>query len=220
MSSTTRQMSFNLPVSTAMTRDDFILDDANQSAFDVVVAWPDWPANIVILAGPVGSGKSHLAAIYAEMAAAVSLNAAELPPPSGLSDLQNAALLLEDAHRPKLDETRLFHLLNHVREQASTLLITTRTWPDSWPLTLPDLRSRLRAAHPLELNEPSDQLLRQVMVKLFSDRQLTVDPRVLDYLLVRMERSLSAAGRLVDDLDRLSLERGRAITRQLASELL
>ena len=220
MSSTTWQMSFNLPVSTAMTRDDFILDDANHTAFEVVTTWPDWPANIVILAGPVGSGKSHLAAIYVEMAAAVSLNAADLPLPADLSELGGAALLLEDAHRVQLDETRLFHLLNHVREQGSTLLITTRTWPDSWPLTLPDLRSRLRAAHPLELNEPSDRLLRQVLVKLFADRQLTVEARVLDYLLVRMERSLSAAGQLVDDLDRLSLERGRAITRQLASELL
>lgn len=100
------------------------------------------------------------------------------------------------------------------------MLITSRSWPDSWPLSLPDLRSRLRAAHPLELNEPGDHLLRQVVVKLFADRQLTVEARVLDYIIVRMERSLSAAGRLVDDLDRKSLEEGRPITRQLAADIL
>lgn len=220
MSPTARQMSFDLPVASAMTRDDFILDDANQKAFDIIVAWPDWPSNVVVLAGPVGSGKSHLAAIHGQQSGATHLNNDELPKPEDLPLLGNAPVIIEDAYAVQLDETRMFHLLNHIRERDTTLLITSRSWPDSWPLTLPDLRSRLRAAYPLELNEPGDQLLRQVLVKLFADRQLTIETRVLDYILVRMERSLSAAGRLVTDLDRLSLEEGRPITRQLAADVL
>lgn len=215
-----KQMSFDLPIASAMTRDDFILDDANRIAFDVIVSWHQWPANVVILAGPVGSGKSHLAAIHSQQSGAVFLANDDLPKPEDLPILGNAPLIVEDAHKVQLDETRMFHLLNHVRERATTMLITSRSWPDSWPLSLPDLRSRLRAAHPLELNEPGDHLLRQVVVKLFADRQLTVEARVLDYIIVRMERSLSAAGRLVDDLDRKSLEEGRPITRQLAADIL
>lgn len=215
-----KQMSFDLPIASAMTRDDFILDDANRIAFDMIVSWPQWPANVVILAGPVGSGKSHLAAIHSQQSGAVFLTNDDLPKPEDLPILGNAPLIVEDAHKVQLDETRMFHLLNHVRERATTMLITSRSWPDSWPLSLPDLRSRLRAAHPLELNEPGDHLLRQVVVKLFADRQLTVEARVLDYIIVRMERSLSAAGRLVDDLDRKSLEEGRPITRQLAADIL
>lgn len=220
MSPVAGQMSFDLPIASAMTREDFILDGANQKAFDMIVSWPDWPTDVIVLAGPVGSGKSHLAAIHSQQSGAKLLNNDDLPKPEDLPVLGSTPVIVEDAYAVQLDETRMFHLLNHVRERASTLLITSRSWPDSWPLTLPDLRSRLRAAHPLELNEPGDQLLRQVMVKLFADRQLTIEPRVLEYILVRMERSLSAAGRLVTDLDRLSLEQGRPITRQLAADVL
>ncbi|MGJ8532599.1 MAG: hypothetical protein ACSHYC_10515 [Alphaproteobacteria bacterium] len=220
MSPVAGQMSFDLPIASAMTREDFILDAANQKAFDMIVSWPDWPSDVIVLAGPVGSGKSHLAAIHSQQSGATLLNNNDLPKPEDLPVLGSTPVIVEDAYAVQLDETRMFHLLNHVRERASTLLITSRSWPDSWPITLPDLRSRLRAAHPLELNEPGDQLLRQVMVKLFADRQLTIEPRVLEYILVRMERSLSAAGRLVTDLDRLSLEQGRPITRQLAADVL
>lgn len=216
----TRQMSFDLPVQAAMSVEDFIIDEANRNAFEVVSNWPDWPTNVMVLAGPVGCGKSHLAAIYATLSSSIRLNADDLPKPEDLPQLANNPILVEDIHRVKLDETKLFHLLNHIREQTTTLLVTSRTWPESWGLKLPDLKSRLRAAHPLELNEPSDTLLKHVLVKLFSDRQLTVEERVLDYLLVRMERSLSAAGELVEKLDRLSLERNRPITRQLASEVI
>lgn len=215
----TQQMSFDLPVQAAMSLEDFIVDETNRIAFDIVSNWPSWPANVVVLAGPVGCGKSHLAAIYASLSSSVLLHADDLPDPEDLPQLADRPVLIEDIHRAQLDETKLFHLLNHMREQASTLLITSRTWPESWTLELPDLRSRLRAAHPLELNEPSDTLLKRVLVKLFADRQLNVEERVLDYLLVRMERSLSAAGVLVEKLDRLSLERSRPITRQLASEV-
>ncbi len=220
MAPSARQMSFDLPIASAMSRDDFIRDDTNRIAFDMIVSWPDWPSNVVVLAGPVGSGKSHLAAIHSQQSGAIFLANDDLPKPEDLPVLGNTPVIVEDAHSVQLDETRMFHLLNHVRERATTMLITSRSWPDSWPLTLPDLRSRLRAAHPLELNEPGDQLLRQVMVKLFADRQLTIEPRVLDYIIVRMERSLSAAGRVVNDLDRLSLEEGRPITRQLAADIL
>jgi len=220
MAPSARQMSFDLPIASAMSRDDFIVDDTNRNALDMIVSWPDWPSNVVVLAGPVGCGKSHLAAIHSQQSGAAFLPNDDLPKPEDLPVLGNTPVIVEDAHIVQLDETKMFHLLNHVRERATTMLITSRSWPDSWPLTLPDLRSRLRAAHPLELNEPGDQLLRQVMVKLFADRQLTIEPRVLDYIIVRMERSLSAAGRVVNDLDRLSLEEGRPITRQLAADIL
>ncbi|MEP0519201.1 MAG: DnaA/Hda family protein [Hyphomicrobiales bacterium] len=212
-------MSFDLPVQAAMSREDFIVDDANRNAFDIVTNWPNWPSNTIILAGPVGCGKSHLSSIYTTLSSSTTIDANALPYAEDLPQIADSPLLIEDIHKAKLDETRLFHLLNHTREQGSFLLITSRTWPESWALELLDLRSRLRAAHPLELNEPSDSLLKRVLVKLFADRQLNVEERVLDYLLVRMERSLSAARDLVEMLDRLSLERSRPITRQLASEV-
>ncbi|PCJ90509.1 MAG: hypothetical protein COA52_10020 [Hyphomicrobiales bacterium] len=219
MASPHQQMSFELPPLSGMTREDFIVDEANRLAFEQITAWPQWPADTLVLAGPVGSGKTHLAAIHAQQSGALKFDCAKLPTPEELHEFGDRALIVENGHSANLDETRLFHMMNHVREFGSRLLITTRSWPESWSLELPDLKSRLRAAHPLELNEPGDTLLRQVLVKLFADRQLSVDAKVLDYLLVRMERSLSEASRIVEQLDRLSLERSRPITRQLAAEL-
>ncbi len=219
MSSPHQQMSFELPPLAGMALDDFIVDDANRQAFELITTWPRWPTDTLILAGPIGSGKTHLAAIHAQQSGAAEFDSANLPTPQELDKIGARALIVENNHSAALDETRLFHMMNHVREFGTQLLITTRSWPETWSLSLPDLKSRLRAAHPLELNEPGDTLLRQVLVKLFADRQLSVDKKVLDYLLVRMERSLLEAARIVEKLDRLSLERNRPITRQLAAEL-
>lgn len=215
-----RQMSFDLPVYAAMSSEDFMIDETNKRAFEYISKWPSWQNGLVVLAGPIGTGKSHLAKIYQTQASALKLDGNRLPEGEALPDLEKKAVLIEDIHKAQIDQTRLFHLLNYVKEQSSTLLITSRTWPDSWGLELPDLTSRMRAAHPLELNEPSDKLLSQVLVKLFADRQLQVDKRVVDYLLIRMERSLSAAGQIVQILDKASLDRSRPITRQLVAEFL
>lgn len=216
------QLALTLPVDPALSSDDFVIGNANWTAYQHLFSWPDWPSRICLLAGPVGSGKTHLSSIFAQHADALVLSPNALPSASDLAALDRPVLVLEDAHHTEKTpefEARLFHLINHVQEQQGALLLTSRSWPDTWGLDLPDLRSRLRAATPMELFEPDDDLLRQVLTKLFADRQLDVDLRVLDYIVVRMERSLAAAGALVEALDRLSLERSRPITRPLAAEL-
>ena len=120
----------------------------------------------------------------------------------------------------RLDEKALFHLLNLAREQESWLLLTARMPPASWPIALPDLRSRALALPMVEIGHPDDRLLHLVLVKLLSDQQLATDPGVVDYLSARMERSLGTARSLVGCLDRLSLEHARPITRALAAEAL
>jgi len=127
---------------------------------------------------------------------------------------------VEEADEPGLTERALFHLLNAARARGASVLITAHAIPSDWGLTLPDLVSRLRAAQPAFLGPPDDELLKRVMVKLFADRQIEVEPGVLDYLVTRMERSFAAATRIVDALDRESLARGRRVTRALAAELL
>jgi chromosomal replication initiation ATPase DnaA len=129
-------------------------------------------------------------------------------------------VLIEDADRNGFDDRTLFHIINNVRQHGHTLLITSRLWPMSWPVELADLRSRLKAATVVEIGEPDDELLSQVIVKLFSDRQLFVEDRLVAYMVARMERSLEAAQTLVERLDRLALARGSRITRTLAQEVL
>ncbi len=129
-------------------------------------------------------------------------------------------MLIEDIDRNGFDETALFHLINAVREHGTAALITTRLWPAGWNVSLPDLASRLKAATVVEIGEPDEELLAQVLVKLFADRQVKVDDKLIFWLVARMERSLAAAQRIVTRLDQLALARGSRITRALAAEVL
>lgn len=202
----------------AVSRDDLLISDPLSAAVSIVDSWPVWPSPVVILMGPVGSGKSHLATIWQQKSSAVSVH-----PTAGSDAATHAAqgpVLFEDVDRLGFDDTALFHVINSVREHGQTLLMTTRQWPMSWPVELPDLRSRLKAATMVEIGEPDDALLAQVLVKLFSDRQLAVDDKIISFIVARMERSLDAAQTLVEDIDHLALARGAKITRALASEVL
>ncbi|ARO29565.1 MULTISPECIES: DnaA regulatory inactivator HdaA [unclassified Rhizobium] len=202
----------------ATGRDDLLISERLAAAVSIVDAWPNWPSPVVVLAGPVGSGKSHLAGIWKEHSGAEIIH-----PKAGSNAAVTAAngpVLFEDADRLGFDDNTLFHVINSVRENGTSLLMTSRLWPMSWPVLLPDLRSRLKAATVVEIGEPDEALLSQVIVKLFADRQLYIDDKLVLYIVNRMERSLNAAQMIVERLDRLALSRGTKITRSLAAEVL
>lgn len=215
-----KQLPLSLPHEPALGRADFLVGEANSDATAFIDAWPDWPASIVLLIGPAGSGKSHLARAWAERSKAVIVRAEELELEDPLRLVLSGAVVVEDADDPSLDEKALFHLINVARGRGASLLITAHSVPAEWGLSLPDLISRLRAAQPACLGPPDDDLLRRVLVKLFADRQLEPDVGLIDYILTRMERSFAAANALVDALDRESLARGRRVTKALAGEIL
>ena len=202
----------------ARGRDDLLVSGPLSAAVAIVDAWPAWPSPVVVLAGPVGSGKSHLANIWRERAGAADIH--PLPGSAAAAAAAAGPVIFEDADRRGFSDTELFHVINSVRENGHSLLMTSRLWPVSWPVTLPDLRSRLKAATVVEIGEPDEELLAQVMVKLFADRQLYIDDKLVGYIVNRMERSLGAAQDIVDRLDRLALARGTRITRLLAAEVL
>ncbi|MEZ5872601.1 MAG: hypothetical protein R3D32_12305 [Nitratireductor sp.] len=211
-----RQLPLELPFSSATARDDLIVSPANIQAVNLIDSWPDWPAHAVILHGPVGTGKSHMARIWAEQADALMMNGARLADWKPGND-GGYCFVVEDIARNVVMDEVLFHLLNHARAHGGHCLMTSREPPSDWGVQLPDLQSRLRAATLVEISAPDDTLLRQVIVKLFADRQLAVDPGVVDYLVTRMERSLGAAGALVAEIDHEALARRSAVTRSLAS---
>ncbi|MDJ0929636.1 DnaA/Hda family protein [Breoghania sp.] len=216
---TPRQLPLELPYEAALGRDDFLVGDCNRAAFDLITSWPDWPSDFVLLAGPVGAGKTHLVSIWRQSSGAQIIPASSLGSQDMLAVVRDGPVAVEDAHGG-LDEEALFHLLNAARDASRQVLITSRTWPAAWNLTLPDLASRLRLATPVEVAEPDDDLLRRLLVKLFADRQLSVDLPVIEYLVVRMERSLEAANRIVATLDREALAARRRITRPMAATVL
>jgi chromosomal replication initiation ATPase DnaA len=220
MRETPKQLAFDLPLDPRFGAEDFLVSPSNEQAYGLIESWPDWPDTILLLVGPRGSGKSHLASIWATNARAWTVDASGITQDKVPHLVSNGALAIEDMDRGERDEAALFHLLNLARERKASLLITSETPPDRWSLRTPDLLSRLRLAPSVSLEAPDDALLKAVLVKLFVDRQLVVDTSVVDYIALRIERSLAKASELVALLDREALSRGRRVSRAIAAEIL
>ena len=214
-----RQLALALDHAESFAREDFLASGCNESALNLIDRWPDWPGRVMVLVGPAGAGKSHLAAIWAERAGARVAAARALDRSNPLAALATGALVLEDLTPGEFDEPALFHLLNLAREESAYLLITASSQPAGWLTGLPDLASRLRAIPVVTLSAPDDELLRAVLVKLFADRQLAVDESLVSYLMTRLERSFPAARAAVERLDREAMQRKRPVSRALAAEL-
>jgi chromosomal replication initiation ATPase DnaA len=211
------QLPLALPHAPSYGREDFVPGPSNEAALKLIESWPDWPSPVVLLVGPPGAGKTHLVHIWTSLSAGEIIKASSLAAVDVRTMPSGAALAVEDIPAEAVPEEHLFHLMNSAREAGATLLLTSRTPAELWRVQLPDLRSRLRLAAPASLGAPDDELLRKVLVKLFADRQLLVEKAVVDYLISRMERSLSAAVSLVERLDREALAAGRRITRPMAA---
>src|SRR3979411_2972820 len=196
-----RQLAFALPHAESLTRDNFLEGPANAAALALVDNWPDWPNRIMLLTGPQGSGKSHLASIWAEQAGARSTSAHALTAAAVPGALATGAVVVEDLKSSDVDERALFHLMNLAREDQAFVLITARVPPSTFDIELRDLQSRLRAVPTVSLLPPDDQLFRGLIVKFCADRQLTVDETVVSYLTTRIDRSYSAVRQAVELLD-------------------
>jgi chromosomal replication initiation ATPase DnaA len=209
-----------LPHAESLTRDNFMEGPANAAGLSLIESWPDWPNRIMLLVGPEGSGKSHLAAIWAERSGARATSAHALTAASVPGALATGALAVEDLKPAEFDDRAMFHLLNLAREDGAYILITARIAPAAFEIELRDLKSRLRAVPVVSLLPPDDLLFRGLIVKFCADRQLSIDESVVNYLATRIERSYAAARQAVDLLDTEALRLGRPVTRALAAELL
>ncbi len=213
------QLALALDHAESLAREDFLAGPSNTAALGLIERWPDWPSRTVLLRGPEGAGKSHLAAIWAQQTGARTLSLRALERADVPGALATGALVAENLAEGQFDESALFHLLNLAREERAYVLITTRIVPTAGRIELPDLASRLRALPVVTLAAPDDTLLRAVIVKLFADRQLAVDESLVSFLTNRIERSFAAARAAVARLDREALRLHRPVTRALAGEL-
>ena len=214
-----RQLVLALDHAISFAREDFLEGPSNAKALALIERWPDWPDRLAVLVGPEGSGKSHLAAIWAQMTGARILSAKLL----GETDLPHAfatgALVVEDLEPEGLNERALFHLINMAREQQVDVLLTARTAPAAFGVSIRDLNSRLRVLPVVALDAPDDALLRMLIVKLAADRQLAVDEALVNYLANRIERSFAGVRAAIALLDEEALRQHRPVTRALAAEL-
>jgi len=215
-----RQLNLDLPHRAALGAEDFLVSECNRGAVRLIDSWPDWRDNAQLIIGPAASGKTHLARVWQARSSAETLTPTGLD--VGLLDStgEGTPLIIEDVDRADYDEKALFHLLNLAREKRLFVLLSARDAPNRFDCSLPDLRSRLNALPAVRIGAPDDALLKTVMLKHFADRQLSIDPRVLDFLALRIERSLAAAAVAVAAIDRAALGSGRKLSRQFVAEVL
>lgn len=214
------QLVLNLPHREALGAEDFFVSQSNARAVDLIDAWPNWPHSAAVVVGPHGSGKSHLAHVWQLRSGAQMLKASDVVETNISPPEERQAVVVEDIDLGVGDERALFHILNLAREAQFSVLVTSRHAPGELQIKLPDLRSRLRALPVVSIAMPDQALLKAVLIKLFEDRQLVVEPNVVNYLSTRMERSLEVANYLVQTIDKLALAKKRPITRALAAQAL
>jgi chromosomal replication initiation ATPase DnaA len=214
------QLTFDLPHRSALGAEDFLVSACNEAAVAVVDRWPDWPHWAMIVGGPGGCGKSHLVNVWRSRSGGAVVMARDVEEGTLAGFAQAGALAVENVDEGIKDERLLFHALNMAAEQKLSLLLTCRAPPGEMRIALPDLRSRLRALPYVAIAPPDEALLRALLVKLFADRQLSVEPHVISFLALRIERSADAARLIVAEIDRLALASHRKVTRALAAQAL
>jgi chromosomal replication initiation ATPase DnaA len=212
-----RQLRFELRRALPFRREEFAVSPKNAEAVRLLDTWPHWHAGCLALVGPEGSGKTHLARVWAEDVGAALIGARTR---QSLAALEGRPVLFEDADRAQDDEL-LFHLINMAGGDGGGLLLTARTLPSTWPASLPDLRSRLNAVTVAELPTPDGVILEGVLRKLFRERNIEPSDDLIGYLLKRIERSGPAALAIVEQLDEAAAEgEQRPVSRALARQFL
>lgn len=215
-----RQLALELPHEESLSRDDFLEGAGNSQALALIDGWPDWPNRVMLLSGAEGSGKSHLAAIWAEIAGARTISAHLLTIENVPVALATGAIVVDDLDPATLDHRALFHLLNLAREDDAYVLLTCRLPQTLFDIELRDLQSRLRAVPMVTVDPPDDALLRALIVKFCADRQMSVDEALVSYLTTHIERSVAGARRAVVQLDAEALRLRRPVTRALAVDVM
>ncbi|SNR55429.1 chromosomal replication initiator DnaA [Puniceibacterium sediminis] len=217
-----RQLKFNLPFRPALGRGDFYVSRANALATTQIDRWRDWPGRKLVLTGPQGAGKTHLAHVWSAESGATILQSSDLPD-ADIPQLAGGNVCVEDVPMIASNdaaEQALFHLHNLTLAQGNSLLLTALNPPSQWQLGLPDLTSRVMGTQMARLSAPDDDLLSAVLAKLFADRQIVPAPDAISYLVRHMPRSFAMAGRMVDAIDDAALGTPKGASRLLASKVL
>ncbi len=216
-----KQLVFDLPIRTSMTRGDFFVSEANAAAIGLMDQPQSWPNGRLIIVGPKGAGKSHLANVWHHETGAEVLQAETLEGEDIAARGTAPALIVEDIDRlPGPAEENAFHLLNLMLSGGGRILMTSRAAPTALDVNLPDLASRLQGSGVGHLDSPDDALLSQLVLKLFADRQINPEPALIPWLVARLERSFEAVELAVEKLDTTALSKGQNVTRALARSVL
>ena len=206
-------------------KEDFMVAACNHEAFALVDSWPAWPFFAICIYGPEGCGKTHLATMFAHNVANLANWPYKVPVVRAkdirfetLQLFEKCSCLIVEELSENVDNEALFHLYNHYRNEGGYILFTAAQAPARTRFTLPDLQSRMNIVPSVAINEPDDEMLSALILKLFTDRQIMVAPEIINYILLNMQRSFAYARKLVAEIDSICLARKRAVSLAIVKE--
>ena len=214
------QLTFKFPFTKKFYENDYIVSENNFSAFKLIDNWPNWPGKWLNIYGEKGSGKTHLAKILEKKIKKTKLiNAEEIN--NKITDQFNQFdCLIIDGFKNNVEENLLYSILNHSKQFENFILINSETSIKNYELKLLDLKSRLNSFVFIGIDLPNDNLLRVVITKSLSDKQIRIGPKLLDYIINNIERSYEKMFKFIKDLDELSLSTGKSININLIKKVL
>ena len=221
-----KQQAFSFSAKKDMRIDDFMVSDCNKSAFMMVNSWPDWNSSGLIIYGPKGSGKTHLAHIFSDIVKSYCGKPMQIPfydsTQIKMNNIQricnSSQVIIVENLQANVDQEALFHLFNYYNTEGKYILWTSDTAPSRLNFGLKDLQSRLNTLPIAEIKEPDDTMLRSLVIKLFYDRQLTISPEILEYIINNTERSFAYVEDLIREIDEISLEYKMAVNYKIIKE--
>ena len=213
------QLVLKFPEQQAYKREDFYVSPSNQEAYDFINSWPKWIKRIVNIFGPKGSGKSHLASILKNKTSCLQINSNRLNEKIFYKFKTNEVLIIENLNE-KVSEELLFSLWNIALQDNKYFLINSIKPISSYRFKLPDLISRVKSSLIIGINLPNDDLISAIIVKNFSDKQIRVEKKHIDYILKRIDRSYEKISQFILTLDKYSLKKGSPFSFKLIKEVL
>ena len=213
------QLILKFPAQKAYKKEDFYVSPSNQKAYDFINNWPKWIKRIVNIFGPSGSGKSHLASILRSKTSCLQINSKDLNEKVFLEFKTKEALILEDMDK-NISENLLFTLWNIVLQDNKYFLITSKDPINFYKFKLKDLTSRINSSLVIGINLPSDDLISVILAKNFSDKQIKVEKKHIDYIIKRIDRSYEKISQFILTLDKYSLKKGSPFALKMIKEVL
>jgi|TARA_B110000967_G_C18739550_1_gene486971 chromosomal replication initiation ATPase DnaA len=213
------QLTFKFPFKTSYFEKDFFVSENNFPAYRLVETWPDWPGKNINIYGPSGCGKTHLANILKKKINSLFINAADFSE-ENIIFLKDKECLIIDNYKSNIDEELLYSTINLINQSNQCVIINSSNSLKKINVKLQDLKSRFDGFTDIGINLPTDDLLRVIITKFFSDKQIQIDIKLLEYILQNIDRSYEKVLMFIKDIDIASLSSGKSININLIKNVL
>lgn len=213
------QLIFNFPFTTNYFEEDFFVSSSNFEAYKLIETWPKWPSRNINISGPTGCGKSHLANILKKKINSFFINASDISNNS-LALIKLKECLIIDNYENNIEENLLYTIINQTHQSNQYVIINSDQPISSLEIKLEDLKSRLSSFSKITIDLPTDDLIKVVLTKNFSDKQIQIDNKLIDFILKHINRSYEDIFNFIKKIDELSLSTGKSININLIKKVL